>query len=108
MKFNAIISLKQILKKWYDKDFMTVRKFINQLRQWQQAGCISEDVWSEVNALVNLESLPAQKTDPDNVFFKVPNAKIFPLLQQMKLTLSDRCGLRYILFQNKEKHYRSI
>ena len=46
---------------------MTVRKFINQSRQWQQARYIAEDVWTEVNALVSVESLPAQKTDPDNI-----------------------------------------
>ena len=72
MKFYAIIFFKQILNTWYiSREFMTIAKFFNQLRQWQQAGYFTEDVWTELDVLVNVETLSNQKSDPENLSSEV-------------------------------------
>ena len=47
----------QILRKWWERRLHPIGMFVRKLRRWQQAGYVGEDVWTELNAVVNLESL---------------------------------------------------
>ena len=105
--YNYLFSFGQVLLQWHMRKYdCRIKVFVNRLLEWQKAGYVSVDVWTEikrlvkenvlpsdhditsdsmssaddtteVNAVVNLESLSTNKTEPDNILSEVHMPKCF-------------------------------
>ena len=110
--FFQLYFFLQVLRQWHNRRSCEVKMFIIKLLEWQKAGYVSADVWTDIEELINKNLLPSEDEISGDSMSSVDDRKLNTDTsnddppepdvdedkdQQMKLQKSDLVNERVLL-----------